>query len=102
MIKTAKQREVLRCLNKLGFERNPGRSRELKFTYKHTNGVIITTVLVPKSQSDIKKGTLNKIRSQTRLDPEDFSQAIKCPFKRKNYEDYIEQAKLAKESPSKN
>jgi predicted RNA binding protein YcfA (HicA-like mRNA interferase family) len=101
-MKTAKQREVVRSLEKLGFERIPGRRKELKFTYTHTNDVLVCTVSVTNSQGDIPTGTLNSIRKQMRLDFNNFNRAIKCPFKKEHYIKYIDEYNLAEESPSKN
>ena len=85
MIKTAKPREVIRALIKIGFKMVTGK-KERKFIYTHPDGSVTYTVLVPKSEDEFKKGTFHGIRDQTRLDKKSFENAIKCPFK---YEDYV-------------
>lgn len=86
-MKTAKQKEVIRALLKLGFQEIAGR-KELKFVYE-TEGAFVATVLVAKSRTDIPTGTLGSIRRQTRLDKESFEGAIKCPFGAGDYRNYI-------------
>jgi len=94
MRKTARQVEVIRALEKIGFERIGG-AKELKYRYTHTNGVIAKTVSVPKRREEIRKGTLHSIRRQTGLDLHSFDGAIVCPFRLRDYQEFIDRNRLA-------
>jgi len=75
-----KKREALSVLEKLCFDARTRKERFAKFFY---DGKLVLTTAVPKGSGD--NYSSNQFRQQLKLDEEQLGQAIRCPFRYKDY-----------------
>ena len=86
----AGKKEVEKACKKLGFENESAkRGRHLKYVFIR-KGKRRAVVIIAKGRKEIKKKTLENIRKQMLLSRNDFSAAIQCPYKKRDYESFID------------
>lgn len=82
--------DVRRALEKIGYDLRKSRGPHHRYEYFHTDGVKRATVSVPKGRREMKRGTLDGIRSRTHLDRQRFDAALECPFRMADYVEFMD------------